>query len=147
MRFEYRYGGVTYALELVPGPDGYLVYQDGRLLGALPPQAQAVRQGRNLWVHADAHSFALQRVVGSSGSAAAAGNELSLRAPMPGQVRSVAIKVGQAVAAGQVLLTLDAMKMEIRIQAARAGVVAHLAVGEGDSVERDQLLVELEAEA
>ena len=46
-----------------------------------------------------------------------------LIAPMPGQIRSVSVSVGDAVKKGQTLLTMEAMKMEIRIQALKDGVV------------------------
>jgi biotin carboxyl carrier protein len=59
---------------------------------------------------------------------------------MPAQVRSVEVYEGEQVEKGQVLLLLEAMKMEIRIQAPRAGKVVKLSVGEGQPVERDQVL-------
>src|SRR5690606_38642280 len=111
------------------------------------PDAPAARQGRQVWVHAGGRSFALQRALGTGAGRAATSGEQSLRAPMPGQVRSVAVQAGQQVAAGQLLLTLEAMKMEIRIQAPAAATVARLTVAEGDTVEREQILVELEPEA
>lgn len=150
MKFEYEYHGQTYRLEVIPAEGGYAVALDGRLLDGdlnsnLP--INAVRQGQQVWVHAGGRTFVLRRVLsGASGSATVDGG-LNLRAPMPGQVRSVAVEAGQAVQMGQVLLTLEAMKMEIRIQAPRAARVARLAVREGESVEREQLLVELEPEA
>ncbi|MBX3048291.1 MAG: biotin/lipoyl-binding protein [Anaerolineales bacterium] len=148
MKFEYEYRGQIHRLELIPAPGGYAVSLNGRLLdSSLSPDAtvSAMRQGRQVWVHAGGRTFVLRRVLGGRSGLAAAG-EQSLRAPMPGQVRSVAVRAGQAVQAGQMLLTLEAMKMEIRIQAPRPGKVARLAVAEGDSVEREQLLVELEQE-
>jgi biotin carboxyl carrier protein len=65
---------------------------------------------------------------------------------MPGQVRRLAVQVGQTVNAGDVLVLLEAMKMEIRIQAPHAAKVARIAVSEGQSVEREQILVELDGE-
>ncbi|MCW5877487.1 MAG: biotin/lipoyl-binding protein [Anaerolineales bacterium] len=150
MKFQYEYHGQTYHLELISAQGGYAVSLNGRLLdSSLSPDAtvSAVRQGRQVWVHAGGRTFVLRRVLGGHSGSAVAGGEQSLRAPMPGQVRSLAVEAGQAVQAGQVLLTLEAMKMEIRIQAPRPGKVARLAVAEGDSVEREQLLVELEPEA
>jgi len=67
-----------------------------------------------------------------------------LIAPMPGQIRSVAVSVGEAVKKGQTLLTMEAMKMEIRIQALNDGKVTSLNVRQGDAVERDQILIEVE---
>lgn len=67
-----------------------------------------------------------------------------LIAPMPGQIRSVAVSVGDAVKKGQTLLTMEAMKMEIRIQAPRDGSVKKLLVQQGQTVEREQVLIEIE---
>ncbi len=67
-----------------------------------------------------------------------------LIAPMPGQIRSVSVSVGEAVKKGQTLLTMEAMKMEIRIQALKDGVVKSVSVTQGQTVEREQILVEVE---
>lgn len=58
----------------------------------------------------------------------------TVRSPMTGKVLSVKIKEGQAVAAGTVLLTIEAMKMENKIFAKSAGSVTNLSVKEGDMV-------------
>ncbi len=67
-----------------------------------------------------------------------------LIAPMPGQVRSVSVAVGDIVKKGQTLLTMEAMKMEIRIQALNDGKVTALHVQQGQTVEREQILIEVE---
>jgi biotin carboxyl carrier protein len=67
-----------------------------------------------------------------------------LVAPMPGLVRSVNIEEGEAVMKGHTLLVLEAMKMEIRIQAPRDGLVKKLLVKQGQTVEREQILIEIE---
>lgn len=67
-----------------------------------------------------------------------------LTAPMPGQVRAVNVSEGEAVAKGQTLMVLEAMKMEIRIQASVDGTVRKLLVSQGQTVERGQLLIEIE---
>ncbi|MCW5875261.1 MAG: biotin/lipoyl-binding protein [Anaerolineales bacterium] len=149
MKFAYQYRGQLYEVELIPTEGGYVASVDGRRLGQVGPtslDAPTAREGRQVWIHAAGRTFALQRAVGSRSGASAASGEQTLRAPMPGQVRSVFVRAGQQVAAGQVLLTLEAMKMEIRIQAPGDGKVARLAVAQGDSVEREQILVELESE-
>jgi pyruvate carboxylase subunit B len=62
---------------------------------------------------------------------------------MPGQVRAVQVTMGQSVSKGQTLLVVEAMKMEIRVVAPRDGLVKSLRVQQGQTVERDQLLVEI----
>ena len=64
-----------------------------------------------------------------------------LTAPMPGAVLSTAVAAGDSVAKGQLLLILEAMKMEHRITAPRDGTVEALHVAAGDQVENGQLLV------
>ncbi|MDE0272231.1 MAG: biotin/lipoyl-binding protein [Gammaproteobacteria bacterium] len=69
-----------------------------------------------------------------------------LAAPMPGAVLSTAVAAGDAVQKGQLLLILEAMKMEHRITAPRDGTIEALHVTAGDQVENGQLLVTIRAE-
>jgi acetyl/propionyl-CoA carboxylase alpha subunit len=71
----------------------------------------------------------------------------SLRAPMPGTVVAVRVAVGDRVEAGDVLLVLEAMKMEQAIRAPAAGRVALLAAAPGEAVEAGRVLAVIEAEA
>ena len=64
----------------------------------------------------------------------------SLVAPMPGTVGRVAVALGQPVAVGDLLLTLEAMKMEHAVRAPEAGVVTELLVEPGRQVELGTLL-------
>lgn len=64
----------------------------------------------------------------------------SLLAPMPGSVVRVAVAAGDEVAEGQVLLWLEAMKMQHEVRAPLAGVVAELAVAAGQQVEVGEVL-------
>ncbi|MCB1368463.1 MAG: pyruvate carboxylase, partial [Rhodobacteraceae bacterium] len=75
---------------------------------------------------------------------AEAGNANNIGAPMPGSVASVTVKAGQKVAAGDMLLTIEAMKMETGIHVDRDAVVAAVLVRPGDQIEAKDLLVELE---
>ncbi|TVP62786.1 MAG: ATP-grasp domain-containing protein [Nitriliruptor sp.] len=65
-------------------------------------------------------------------------------APMPGVVVTVPVAEGEVVAAGAVLVTLEAMKMEHRITAAHAGRVTEVAVEPGQQVVADEVLVVVE---
>lgn len=69
------------------------------------------------------------------------------QAPVPGTVTAVLVAAGDAVAAGQTLLILEAMKMEHRITAAYDGVVQQVLVQQGQSVDAHQVLVEVEESA
>lgn len=68
----------------------------------------------------------------------------SLLAPMPGQVISVAVQLGDSVQEGDLLLVLEAMKMEHSIRAPHAGQVTQLDYRVGDRVEEGVVLVALE---
>jgi propionyl-CoA carboxylase alpha chain len=64
----------------------------------------------------------------------------SLLAPMPGVVGQVEVEPGQAVNAGDLLMTLEAMKLEHRVHAPHAGTVTQLAVRAGSQVEAGTVL-------
>jgi len=70
-----------------------------------------------------------------------AGNDAHVGAPMPGVVSTVAVAAGQTVKAGDVLLSIEAMKMETALHAERDGVVAELLVRAGDQVDAKDLLI------
>jgi acetyl/propionyl-CoA carboxylase alpha subunit len=72
--------------------------------------------------------------------------EGSSLAPMPGSVVRVAVAPGDRVEAGQVLVVLEAMKMEHAVAAGGPGTVAEVAVAEGDQVETGRVLVVVEAD-
>jgi len=72
-----------------------------------------------------------------------AGGDVVL-APMPGAVKSVTAQVGQSVSKGDALTILEAMKMEHTLIAPRDGVIADVAVTEGDQVEDGAVLITLE---
>lgn len=74
--------------------------------------------------------------------AGAAGN-ITVSAPMPGKILGVKASVGQAVKKGQVILILEAMKMENEIVAPEDGTVATINVAVGDSVEPGATLATL----
>ena len=69
----------------------------------------------------------------------ASGTEV--RAPMSGTIYKVVVSPGQAVSKGDVLIILEAMKMENEIVAPRDGVVGEIHVSPNESVQSDQLLL------
>jgi pyruvate carboxylase len=75
---------------------------------------------------------------------AEAGNANHIGAPMPGVVSSVAVSVGQQVTEGDLLLTIEAMKMETGIHAERAAVVKAVHAQPGGQIDAKDLLIELE---
>lgn len=75
-------------------------------------------------------------------AAAPEGSE-PIKAPMPGTIVNVQVKVGDSVTKGQVLLILEAMKMENEIMSPRDAVVTGIHVTKGDSVNSGDLMVSL----
>jgi pyruvate carboxylase len=71
------------------------------------------------------------------------GNPAHVGAPMPGVVSTVAVKEGQAVRPGDILLTIEAMKMETGLYAEREGTVKAIHVQPGGQIDAKDLLVEL----
>jgi methylmalonyl-CoA carboxyltransferase small subunit len=66
------------------------------------------------------------------------------RSPVSGIVVRVAAQVGQSLQPGDILLVLEAMKMETNITAPSAGKIAAIRVNQGDSVQAGQVVVEFE---
>lgn len=80
-------------------------------------------------------------------SAAASGGDGKVRAAMNGRVVAVLVKPGDQVAAGQPVMTLEAMKMEHVHTAGVAGTVAAIDVAEGEQVTTGKIVVEIDAAA
>ena len=76
-------------------------------------------------------------------AAAPAGGE-KVNAPMPGTILSVNVKVGDAVKKGQVLVVLEAMKMENEIMSPVAGTVTFVGVNQGATVESGSAICVIE---
>lgn len=146
-------------IELNPSGGNYIAVVDGRtvtvqVVRAANGRMDLIVDGARViahvssdlakrWVTADGQTVVLTK---TSGAKQGVRHDYAggLIAPMPGQIRSVAVGVGEAVKKGQTLLTLEAMKMEIRIQALRDGTVKSVFVSQGQTVEREQILIEME---
>lgn len=76
-------------------------------------------------------------------AAPAAAGAVSVDAPMPGNILDVKVSNGASVKSGDVLVILEAMKMENEIVAPQDGTVASINVRKGDTVEAGQTLVSL----
>ncbi len=70
-------------------------------------------------------------------------SNITISAPMPGKILSVRVKEGQKVKKGEVVLMLEAMKMENEVVAPEDGIVVSVPVNEGMVVETGATLVKL----
>ena len=72
------------------------------------------------------------------------GNAGSIKSPLPGSIAKIKVQEGQAVKAGDVLMTIEAMKMENEVMAPAAGKVKKIYVAEGKAVQQGEALIDLE---
>jgi len=74
-------------------------------------------------------------------AAASAGAGNAQKAPLPGTITSINVKVGDTVAVGDVVIVLEAMKMQNNIEAEYAGTITSITVNPGDSVMEGAVLL------
>jgi len=125
MKYEVTLNGKTYEIEV---EEGKAIVLDER---AAAPAAAAVA----------APAPAAAPVPAAAPAPAGSGRPVD--APLPGTVLSVKVSAGQAVKAGDVLVIIEAMKMENEIAAPVDGTVSSVAVSNGQSVESGTPLVYL----
>lgn len=115
------------------GEEGLLTTPEGTFA------VRIARDGDAVWVSCDGVAARFERVRGGAGGA-----EKEVRAPMTGRVVRVSVAPGTVVAKGDVLVILEAMKMEYRLEAPADGKVAAVSASAGGLVELGQALVTLE---
>ncbi len=103
-------------------------------------RVRVVRQGERAFVWCDGDVFEFCRPRPSERHGAERGD---LRAPMPGRVRKIFVSEGESVTRGQLLLLLEAMKMEHGIRSPSDGAIRRILHREGDLVDAGAALVEL----
>ena len=110
-------------------------------------RAAVAKDARGLWVTCRGQTWLLvpEGREGAARGATDAPDEI--RAPMTGRVVSVAARAGGRAQEGDLLLTIEAMKMEFKLTAPEDGTVLEVACAEGDRVELGQLLVRLKPAA
>ena len=108
--------------------------------------ARFLRDGDRLYVlHRGVTVAARDLTLAAPVSAAAAGGDGKVRAAMNGRVVAVLVKAGEQVAAGQPVMTLEAMKMEHVHTAGVAGTVSAIDIVEGEQVTTGRIVVEIAA--
>ena len=101
------------------------------------------RAGDVTWIGCEGHAWPVRATAVTSGQDAHADGDL--RAPMPGQVLLIPAGAGQKVRAGDPVVVLESMKMELVLTAPVDGEVTDLSVAVGDTVAVDQPLARVEA--
>lgn len=138
--FEMKVGGDNYetATHSVSPGSVELTINDRRMDFAVSCE------GDTWFTHGPAGDIALRELprFAMTGTAEVEGG---LTAPMPGKVLSTEVSAGDPVTAGQLLVVLEAMKMEHRITAPVDGVVGSVRVVVGDQVDKDAVLIEMSA--
>ncbi len=111
--------------------------------GKVVTRCAAARGRRQLWVSCEGRTYVLDEDHPESAAKAAASTD-ELRAPMTGRVVLVTAEKGALVKEGDLLVTIEAMKMEFRLTAPEDGVVSEVRTRAGERVELGDLLVTLE---
>jgi acetyl/propionyl-CoA carboxylase alpha subunit len=103
----------------------------------------ATRVGQATWVFLDGRIFVIQEADNRT-HGPHAGDDAALAAPMPATVVAIEVSEGQRVSAGDILVRLEAMKMELSIKAPRDGTIAAINCRAGEFVQPGLPLVELQ---
>lgn len=117
------------------------------LVNGQPLRVHVVHDGQRSLVAIDGQVYEFSRAGekrGTSRQREAGRLSPEIRSPMPGKILDVRVTTGDTVATGQVLVLLEAMKMENSLTAESAGRIKKIHVAVGDLVDLGQLLVELE---
>ena len=143
-RVRFRFEDKTYAVDVERLGDRLTVTGEGQSFEVtlIPEAAEKVKpeekaQGRI----PQAPAYTPEPVQTAPPTAAAGGAGGVLVAPMTGVVKEIKVGVGHSVEAGQIVLVMEAMKMDIDVPAVAAGVVAEISVRPGDNVEARQPLM------
>jgi geranyl-CoA carboxylase alpha subunit len=135
-------GGLRFEIDEL-GPDTIRFRTNGMM-----ESAKFLRDGDRLYIlHRGVTIPVRDLTLAAPVSAAAAGGDGKVRAAMNGRVVAVLVKPGEQVAAGQPVMTLEAMKMEHVHTAGVAGTVSSIDVAEGEQVTTGRIVVEITAVA
>jgi biotin carboxyl carrier protein len=110
-----------------------------------PLTIQLSRSGDEVWTHVAGRTYSMRLIPATRrADAAATAGPGALTSPMSGGVIDVRVAAGDQVKTGQVLVVVDAMKMEHQVTAPGDGIVSEVYVVIGDAVEGDMPLLDWE---
>lgn len=139
-----RFEGTVWVGDSAPAPLNARLDGPGSVVVEVAGSSRRYRwavEGATLWVGAGGDAWAMQQQPGAIGAAGpAAGGAGPVTSPMPGTVIAVHVAAGDAVTAGQPLVSVEAMKMEHSVNSPIDGTVTGLLVRPGDNVTLDQPL-------
>ncbi|MFY7866922.1 acetyl-CoA carboxylase biotin carboxylase subunit [Roseateles sp.] len=139
-RFELALAGALHELQAVAVD----AHQARCIIDGVMRRVIFHRDGAQLWLAHDGQAHAVEdRTCAATARRGEAGGDGRVRAAMSGRVVAVLVAPGEAVQAGQAVLTLEAMKMEHAHHAPVAGVVAALHAAAGDQVAAGRVVVEI----
>jgi len=111
--------------------------------GGRVTRCAAIATPRGVWVSHEGRTYLLERRHREAAVVEGVTSADEVRAPMTGRVVSVAVRKDAPAREGDLLLTIEAMKMEFKLTAPEDGTVTDVLCAEGDRVELGQLLVTL----
>jgi biotin carboxyl carrier protein len=162
VRFRVVIDGEPHEIEVERGAKGLAIRVDGAEYRAhatsrrsgidvrIGTRTYRVRfQGRELLLDGEAHDLSIPAIederIATSADVEGEASVREIRPPMPGRVVRILVRAGERVARGQVLLVLEAMKMQNEIPAPRGGIVREVRVSEGEIITADRVVAVLEA--
>lgn len=95
-------------------------------------------------VELEIDNFRLAQLRKAAGNGSGKTTSKKINAPMPGLILDVKVSAGEKIESGQLLLVIEAMKMENAVKCQATAVVKNVAVSKGQSVEKGDLLIEFE---
>lgn len=98
----------------------------------------------NVPITINMHTSLDEIVYKNSGGGGAGNAQLALKSQIPGKVVSIAVNEGDSVNSGDVVCTLESMKMQVAVKAHKAGSIKSIKIKEGSSVAKGDLIAEIE---
>lgn len=146
MAVKFTHGGSTHDITLLARHPLTLAV-DGRVhvADSNAPAPIVAGDDSETMVRLDGRTYRLKRIDPRAEAAGMGAAEDEIRAPMPGAVVSVHAVPGDAVTAGQTIVTIESMKLQTALQAPRDGVLAEIAHPEGATFEKDAVVARLES--